>query len=388
MADRWAGAAAELLEELDRIRLVDHHVHGALREAPTRTAYGDALNEVDTDPLPPQANPFDSQLGFAIRAWCAPVLGLDRHASADDYWAARAQLGEDEVNRRFLTAAGVSHWLVDTGFRTDDLLSPAAMADAGGGDALEVVRLETLAEQVVADGATPKTYAVRFRELLERRSIGAVAAKSVLAYRAGFDVDLGRPGDREVEHHVDAWLRRGDPSRLTDPRLIAFGLHEAAASRLPIQLHVGLGDRDLDLRRSDPLLLTELLRDPSIARVPVMLLHCYPFEREAGYLAQGFRNVFLDVGLAVNHLGARSPALVARSLELAPFDKVLYSSDACGPSDLHFLGARLWRNAMATVLGRFVDDDEWSFDDARRMMRMSARENAFRAYERLAERPS
>jgi hypothetical protein len=388
MADPRTGAAAVLAEELDEIQLVDHHVHGALRMAPSRTAYGDALNEVDTDPLPPQSNPFDSQLGFAIRAWCAPVLGLERHASADDYWAARTALGEEEVNRRFLTAAGVSHWLVDTGFRTDELLSPAAMSDAGGGHALEVVRLETLAEQVVADGTTPGTYAVRFRELLARRSLRAVAAKTVVAYRGGFDVDLGRPGDREVEHHVDAWLRRGDPARLTDSRLIAFGLHEAADLGLPIQLHVGLGDRDLDLRRSDPLLLTDLLRDPSIARVPVTLLHCYPFEREAGYLAQGFRNVFLDVGLAVNHLGARSAALVARSLELAPFGKVLYSSDACGPSDLHLLGARLWRNGMAAVLGRFVDDDEWSLDDARRVMRMSARENAFRAYERLAGLPT
>ncbi|MBC9820281.1 amidohydrolase family protein [Terrabacter sp. MAHUQ-38] len=387
MADRWTGAAADLVRELDETRLVDHHVHGALRDAPSRTAYGDSLNEVDTDPLPPQTNPFDSQIGVAIRAWCAPVLGLERHASADDYWTVRAALSEDEVNRRFLTAAGVSHWLVDTGFRTDDLLSPAALAEAGGGHAVEIVRLESLAEQVVADGVTPSTYAARFRELLERRSLGAVAAKSVLAYRAGFDVDLGRPGDREVEHHVDAWLHRGDPARLADPRLIAFGLHEAADLGLPIQLHVGLGDRDMHLRRSDPLLLTDLLRDPSIARVPVLLLHCYPFEREAGYLAQGFRNVFLDVGLAVNHLGARSAALVARSLELAPFDKVLYSSDACGPSELHFLGARLWRNAMATVLGRFVDDDEWSLDDARRVIGMTARDNAFRAYDRLAEQP-
>ena len=389
MNARRSGASGDLIEELDGIRLVDHHVHGALRRTPSRTAYGDALNEVDTDPLPPHANPFDCQLGFAIRAWCAPLLGIERHASPDDYWAAREALGEDEVNRRFLTASGVGHWLVDTGFRPGELLSPAEMGTTSGGHAVEVVRLETLAEQLVTDGVTPTTYAVRFRELLERRSLGAVAAKSVLAYRAGFDVDLSRPSDREVQHHVEAWLRQtGSHARLTDPRLIAFGLHEAADAGLPIQLHVGLGDRDLDLGRSDPLLLADLLRMPAIARVPVMLLHCYPFEREAGYLAQGFRNVFLDVGLAVNHVGARSTALVAHSLELAPFDKVLYSSDACGPSDLHFLGARLWRNAMASVLGRFVDDGDWSLDDARRVIQMTARDNAFRAYERLAEIPS
>ena len=64
-----------------------------------------------------------------------------------------------------------------------------------------------------------------------------------------------------------------------------------------------------------------------------MLLHCYPFEREAGYLAHAFENVYIDVGLAVNFTGSRSRDLVARSFELAPFTKILYSSDALGPAE-------------------------------------------------------
>ena len=72
---------------------------------------------------------------------------------------------------------------------------------------------------------------------------------------------------------------------------------------LPVQLHVGLGDRDLDLHRVDPMLLLGLLRQPAVARVPVLLLHCYPYHRQAGYLAQAFPNVYIDVGLAVNHVG-------------------------------------------------------------------------------------
>ena len=144
------GFARDLLADLDATPLVDHHVHGAFRAAPSRAAYGDALNEADTDPLPPDVDPFDSQLGFAARAWCAPVLGLDRHAPPDAYWARRAELGEDEVNRRFLTAAGVSDWLVDTGHRAGDLLTPDGLAAAGGGRAHEVVRLETVAESLAA----------------------------------------------------------------------------------------------------------------------------------------------------------------------------------------------------------------------------------------------
>ncbi|MGZ4594739.1 MAG: amidohydrolase family protein, partial [Actinomycetes bacterium] len=114
--------------------------------------------------------------------------------------------------------------------------------------------------------------------------------------------------------------------------------------------------------------------------VPVMLLHCYPFHRNAGYLAQTFPNVYLDVGLAVNYTGARSEAVVAESLELAPFAKLLFSSDAWGPAELHHLGAHLWRSATIRVLSRWVADGEWSLDDAKRVARLVGVENARRVY--------
>ena len=133
---------------------------------------------------------------------------------------------------------------------------------------------------------------------------------------------------------------------------------------LPLQLHTGFGDPDADLRRCDPLLLRGFLQRTEPAGVPVMLLHCYPYHREAGYLAQAFPHVYLDVGLAINYAGARAAAVVAESLELAPFGKVLFSSDAWGPPELHYLGALLWRRATARVLGAWVADGDWSQADA------------------------
>src|SRR5262245_45581523 len=62
----------------------------------------------------------------------------------------------------------------------------------------------------------------------------------------------------------------------------------------------------------------------------------------------------------INHVGARSPTVVAESLELAPFGKVLFSSDAWGPPELHYLGALLWRRATARVLGRWVESGDWA----------------------------
>ncbi len=113
---------------------------------------------------------------------------------------------------------------------------------------------------------------------------------------------------------------------------------------------------------------------------PIVLLHCYPYEREAGYLAQAFNNVYLDVGLSINHLGARAEAFIARTLELAPFRKILYSSDAFGPAELHYLGAVLWRKGIGAVLGAFVDRGEWSEGDAIRVAELIGRDNAARVY--------
>jgi predicted TIM-barrel fold metal-dependent hydrolase len=112
----------------------------------------------------------------------------------------------------------------------------------------------------------------------------------------------------------------------------------------------------------------------------VLLLHCYPYEREAGYLAQAFTNVYIDAGLAINYAGARAGAIIARTLEMAPFTKVLYSSDAWGPAELHHLGAVLWRRATARVLGGWVEDGDWTAADARRVATLIASENARRAY--------
>nr|WP_308465583.1 amidohydrolase family protein [Glaciibacter superstes] len=394
--------ADEVRNLIERVPLVDHHVHGAFRHDGPRARLENALNEASTDPLPDWMAPFDTQLGFAVRRWCAPLLDLPKHAQPDAYWARRNDLGETEVTRRFLSAAGVSTWIVDTGFGGDEILGLADItALSGGVPSREIVRLETIAEALVVASAGAADFPERYRAALAARvaahgaipgaTPGAVGVKSVIAYRAGFDIDWSRPTDAAVQRAADGWhaawhaasavSASGQASpRLVDPTLLAFIIYTAVEQSLPLQLHVGFGDRDLDLHRTNPLLLLDFLRMPQVQRVPVFLLHCYPFEREAGYLAQAFANVYLDIGLALNYLGAASTSLVARSFEMAPFSKILYSSDAWGPAELHYLGARLWRNAMQKVVGDWVEDDQWSAPDALRVVEAVTTGNARRAY--------
>lgn len=363
-----------LAEYIAELPLIDNHVHGYWLSEVDRPRFENGLNEANTESLADFDSGFDTQLGFAIRSHCAPLLGLARHTGPDAYWLRRAEFGAARLAQTFLTAAGVTDWLIDTGL-SDGTAGLSDVAESTGAKAHEVIRLEQVAEQAAAG---PDAYCDEFREILHSRAQSAVATKTVIAYRCGFDGDLTAPSDREVNTAAQRWRARGG-TQLTDRVLLRFGLHEALKLGRPLQVHVGLGDRDCDLHRTNPLLLLDFLRISG--NTPVVLLHCYPFEREAGYLAQAFNNVHLDVGLPVNHLGARSTAFLARTLELAPFRKILYSSDAFGPPELHYLGAWLWRSGMTSVLGDFVDRGEWSAADARRVAGLVGRGNAQRVYQ-------
>jgi uncharacterized protein len=370
----------DLAEALRSMPLADHHVHGCYTADITRAQFEESINEGSPDPIPAFMTQFDSQVGFAIRRWCSPLLGLERHAGADDYWARRASLPRREVNRAMLTSAGASRWYLDTGFKGDAISSAAEMTEDSGVPSSEILRLEVLAEGLLNDGVSPADYANAFRAAL-RDQDHVVGYKTIAAYRTGFTIDWSRPSDAEVARAVEAWSAATEgTARLVDPRIIAFGIHEAAELRRPVQFHVGFGDRDMDLHRSNPMYLLDLLRQPAIAGTPVMLLHCYPYHREAGYLSQAFDDVYFDVGLALNYVGAQSRQIVAESLESGAFAKQLYSSDAFGLSELHVLGSILWRRSMAQVLGGWVREGDWSEADAIRVARMIGRDNAERVY--------
>jgi hypothetical protein len=368
--------SSDVARHIADVALIDQHVHGCWLAAGDRRRFENALNEANTESLAAFDSGFDSQLGFAVRAHCSPILGLPKHADPQQYWERRSQFSEAELARLFLPAAGASDWLVDTGL--DDEASGIAdvpeLTALSGNRAHEVVRLEQVAEEAAQASGD---YVAAFEEILHRRTATAVGTKSILAYRGGFDGDLSEPPLSQVAEAAKRWRDRGGV-RVQDRVLLRFGLHQALRLGLPLQFHVGFGDRDCDLHKANPLYLLDFLRQSG--DTPIVLLHCYPYEREAGYLAQAFNNVYLDGGLSVNYLGARATGFIARLLELAPFRKILYSSDAFGPAELHFLGAWLWRNGIHRVLRGFVADGDWSESDAMRVVDLIAHGNAARVY--------
>ena len=69
------------------------------------------------------------------------------------------------------------------------------------------------------------------------------------------------------------------------------------------------------------------------------------------------------------------------SLELVPFGKFLFSSDAYGLAELYHLGALLFRRGLvAGARPSWSTAGEMTRDDAARVGRLVARDNARRAY--------
>ena len=375
------GPDATVNETLERIPLVDHHVHSIVSGPVDATAFVGLLSESDR-PAASRVAGWDSQLGFAVRRWCAPLLGLEPHVASEAYLSHRLSLHSQEAAAVLLPAAGLDELLIDTGFRAPELMEIDQLGRLAQARVRTIVRLETIAEDLARTGVDAAGYAGAFRDALAAAMTTAVGCKSVIAYRQGLDFDPAPPTDTEVTTAAGGWLREVEATgriRLTDPVLLRFGLWAGARTGRPLQVHVGFGDTDLDLNRADPALMTDFLRATETV-CPVMLLHTYPFQRNAGYLAQMFPHVYVDVGLAVIHTGAASDRVIAESLELAPFRKVLFSSDAWGLPELHLVGSLLFRRGLSRVVGGWVTSGDWSAADAGRVIGDIAGANARRVY--------
>jgi predicted TIM-barrel fold metal-dependent hydrolase len=379
----WAikpiGPASEALNELG---LVDHHVHGVIRNNPTLEAFTNMITESDRTPTS-LVEAFDTQVGFATRRWVAPLLDLEPFASPEDYFERRISLGAEEVNQRLLQSTGIDHYFVETGYRGDELADPSEMANISGAKVSEIIRIESVAEKLALSGVFASDFGSGFKDQLIESSASAIGLKSIVAYRIGLDFEATAPSPTQVQSAAGKWLKEVETTgiaRICDPILLRHLIFTAAELGKPIQFHTGFGDPDLNLHRCDPLLMTDLIRQFEVRNIPVLLLHTYPFQRNAGYLAQMFRNVYLDVGLAINYSGARSGAIIAESLELAPFHKVLFSSDAWGLSELTYLGALLFRRGLGEVIDNFVAKGDWSATDAVNVVTAIGRDNALNAY--------
>lgn len=183
--------------------------------------------------------------------------------------------------------------------------------------------------------------------------------KSIIAYRTGLDVSpLSRNEDQGAKA-LDA-IRRGlggGSMKLLRDYLLCRALEHCMDHDVPMQIHTGMGDFEVNLVLCRPAYLMDLLRFPTFRACNVILVHGgYPYSREAGYMANVLPRVYCDVseGIPFAAHGARS--IFSEILEMTPVSKVVYGSDGYTVPEIIYSSAKLGKQALAQVLDRLVDE--------------------------------
>ncbi|KAG5556801.1 hypothetical protein RHGRI_007158 [Rhododendron griersonianum] len=212
-----------------------------------------------------------------------------------------------------------------------------------------------------------------------------VGLKSIAAYRSGLGINTNVTRN-EAQEGLAEVLKVGSPVRITDKSFIDYlfvqSLEIALQFNLPVQIHTGFGDKDLDLRLSNPLHLRTLLEDKRFTKCRLVLLHAsYPFSKEASYLACVYPQVYLDFGLAIPKLSVHGMiSSVKELLELAPIKKVMFSTDGYAFPETFYLGAKRAREVVFSVLRDACIDGDLSIPEAIEAVKDIFSENAKKFY--------
>jgi len=301
----------------------------------------------------------------------------------------REKLGTAALVRALFQDAHIGGVVIDTGYPSPDkAMTPAALVEASGSEYVALLRLEVEFQRLIALHDDFDDLVSAVGELVsDLRTKGFVGFKSIAAYRTGlaierWDTHAARVAFGEARGEVAASgrVRLGYKPLLDTLLHIAFDA--AAAQQLPVQFHVGYGDPDVDIRQASPLELRALFEEPAYRSMPIVMLHgCWPYFREGAYLAAVYGNAYLDVSYSIPFLSrSEMTSMTTAALGAAPFSKVMYSSDAVGIPEMHWMGAIEGRHAIGTVLGAMVDADELTESEARDAGRMMLNATAARIY--------
>jgi len=141
-----------------------------------------------------------------------------------------------------------------------------------------------------------------------------------------------------------------------------------------------MGDADEDLAECSPLGLRPLLVHERFRELRLVLLHCYPFHREAAYLCAVYGGVYMDVSLAIWMAASDGARAMSEAVGLCPWTKLLYATDASRLPEVYLIAAELHRDALAEAFGDLVTRQFLTMEEALHAGRQVLAGNAKRLY--------
>jgi uncharacterized protein len=351
--------------DIQAIPFEDHHVH-----APEKMHRLDipAFRRPFTESALPEvwAGPMGSQLGYR---WMVRELSKLLGVEADEETVLEARNNYDVTGYHQLLADAVNlgDSYADYLFSLDTSYHPDEWSELLGGRKVhKLVRIEVFVERLWQECATLDEALQRLVNEIEHAEANAIIGlKSIAGYRVGLAIEAPTTTQRQKAALSYAEFRNmkseGLQARIDNKELIdtiVWTAFEAAAPQaLPIQFHVALGDDDIVLTKNDPSLMRALLKHEPFRSVPIVLLHCYPYHRTAGYLASLYPNVYVDLGLTIPIAGHGSAQILGETLEMTPVEQLLASTDGHMIPEFQWFGVHVWRWALDKVLAELVADD-------------------------------
>ncbi|MGA7672916.1 MAG: amidohydrolase family protein [Nitrolancea sp.] len=357
-------ARDRLREEIAEIPLLDHHVHAPLRLDGPLDANTLRATFTESADQTVQHQDVTATTGYlTMIRWLAGFLGCDPTEIAVLH--ARNEQKPGDYHRLLAGDARLGPLYNDYLFQQKLCYSSEEWEELTGRDVRSLLRIETLAEQMVGSSSSWDEFRAEFgMALAASKAENGVGFKSIAAYRTGLHVqqiDAAEASRAFDDYRAEVERADGERVRLAHKTLIDALIWEtlevAAELRFPLQFHVALGDDDVYLPTSNPALLRSLFQEERYRDVPIVMLHCYPFVREAAYLSSIYPNAYIDLGLTVPLAGSNCPALVAEAIGVAPTHKILASTDGHAVPEFQWFAARLWRASLVTALGNAVDQD-------------------------------
>lgn len=382
------------MENLDPLRqliqshpLIDNHAHNLLNresatdydtyplEAIVSKAHGRALENARTTlPLLRATNQLAELYGSPCADW-------DDVQSAHDKW-----VREDYNGLIQKSLKGTHALLLDD--LLDEEIEPSNWHDNfTNSPTTRIVRIEAVAEaqilQIASSERKPgetvwNNFRQRFQDAISEalEDPNVVAFKSIVCYRTGLDVDPYSSDDLTLGGSLLRTLDSGTTRSgfrvedkplcdwLVQQTLKAISFKKKAGISKPLQFHTGLGDNDMNLLRANPAYLQPLIAQYSDADI-VLLHSAYPYTREAGFLTSVYPNVHLDLGEVFRMVSREAQEKILRkSLELAPTNRLLWSTDGQFHPESFWLANRQFRQALEKVSPRLYSSHSSYFPGA------------------------
>ena len=374
--------------DLSNIPLADNHCHGIYQaQVPVDLSAWRGLFTESTDPG--MRSTHVTTTLFYRRLLREMATFFECEPTEEAVLAARQQLDDQHLISTFLRAANFDVLFIDKGYPPPELLlSDATVSDLANCRVAPMLRVELLMQRLIAENSVLSAVVEALRAaLVDVRGQGYLALKSIVAYRTGLDIRTWSIDEVEEAFAVARReVQERGSVRLAHKPLLDTLLHvtfaEAARQELPVQFHTGYGDTDADMLLANPLYLRAILERREYRAMPVVLLHeCYPYTQQGAYLATVYENVFLDLSYGRPYLGYHEMLEFTRAaFSVAPFSKVLYSSDAVGVPELHWVSALDGRRILGQVLGECVANGDLDQAEAERAGIAVLHDNAIRLY--------